>query len=136
MSDDLRPSPLIPVAAFSSIATGLATSAVGLQMILFIKIGIWWAKPVPWLYALVGVALMGVAGMSFRGRFPLALLLTAGNALLAVVLLVWVVFSAFHTFFSPLTVFALLLAVLSTLLGGVSIPAARRLDQTRRELLA
>ncbi len=129
-----KPSPLIPFVGLWVMVAGITMLVTGLQIIdLIMPL---WLKPVPILMMATGVGTIAAGGMVVRTRFWAVLLSIGLAGFQGFFCLLWVIYAAFHGFFSALPVVCGFASLAALVLAPLAIGPARRFSRARAALLA
>jgi hypothetical protein len=129
-----KPSPLIPFVGLWVMVAGITMLVTGLQ-ILDIQGLPWWLKPMPVLMMAMGLATSASGGMVVRTRFWAVVLAIGLAGLQGFVCLLWVIYTAFHGFFSALPVVCGFTSLAALVLAPLAIGPTRRFSRARAALL-
>ncbi len=135
-ADDIevpKPSPLIPFTGLWVMVAGITMLVTGLQLVDLIMP--MWLKPVPILMMAIGVAVIFSGGMVVRTRFWAVMLALALVALQGFICLLWVIYAAFHGFFSALPVVCAFASMAALILTPLAIGPARKFSKARKALM-
>ena len=132
---DLSTPFVVPIAGFMTMAAGLFTAGAGAQVLVMVRILSWW-RFYPYVLVLVGLMLAALGGMAYRARLGSVVLALATACFAALANLIWFGFTFTHGMFTLMPPVALALCMLSVLLLGAILPAAKRLTAARKKLMA
>jgi hypothetical protein len=128
-----KPSPLIPFVGLWVMVAGIAMLVTGLQIVdLIMPL---WLKPVPVLMMAIGLSTIGAGGMVVRTRFWAVMLSIGLVGLQGFTCLLWVIYAAFHGFFSALPVVCAFASLAALVLTPLAIGPTRRFSRARAALL-
>ncbi len=128
-----KPSPLIPFVGLWVMVAGITMLVTGLQIADIIMP--LWLKPVPVLMMAIGLATVVSGGMVVRTRFWAVMLAIALVGLQGFTCLLWIIYAAFHGFFSALPVVCGFASLAALVLAPLAIGPARRFSKARAALL-
>ena len=135
-SDDIevpKPSPLIPFVGLWVMVAGITMLVTGLQLVDIIMPV--WLEPVPILMMALGLGTSASGGMIVRTRFWAVMLAIGLVGLQGFICLLWVIYAAFHGFFSALPVVCGFASLAALVLTPLAIGPTRRFSRARAALL-
>ncbi len=127
-----KPSPLIPFVGLWVMVSGITMVVTGLQLVdLIMPL---WLKPVPVLMMAMGLATSASGGMVVRTRFWAVMLSIGLVGLQGFTCLLWIIYAAFHGFFSALPVVCGFASLAALVLTPLAIGPTRRFSKARAAL--
>ncbi len=128
-----KPSPLIPFVGLWVMVAGITMLVTGLQIIDIIAP--LWVKPIPVLMMATGVVTVVFGGMVVRTRFWAVIASIVAVGFQGFFCLLWVIYAAFHGFFSALPVVCGFASLAALVLAPLAIGPTRRFSKARKALL-
>ena len=132
--DLTRPSGMVKAGAFLTVATGLLTVLVGIQLLLLVTLVVPWLRLVPYALLAGGFGILWLGYKTLRTRGWAAMAATGANALVTLAMGYWVLFTAASGFFSLYALALPPLALVATVFAALAIPPCRRADAARERL--
>ena len=129
-----KPSPLIPFVGLWVMVAGITMLVTGLQIVDILGLP-WWLKPLPVVMMAMGLATAASGGMVVRTRFWAVVLSIALVGLQGFTCLLWIIYAAFHGFFSALPVVCGFASLAALVLSPLAIGPTRRFSRARAALL-